>query len=667
MTSKPPIDDHRVGLLDDEVREHATVVVLGDPHDEHNNAADSLSDSTATSDAPVHSHFRASEGNKGGEEKDDASSALQSGDPPPGTFRSTISGMLTVIMMIAATYMIPGLEWARPWTPGDPVPFWNLLGREFLGEGKQAAADDAATRDLAALALAEAANADAADADAALPDKGLKPADDPAANGDPGHARIPAYIATDDDKGSPATPVQHLENPRRLDRFYAALTRTDLRLPGAITRASHYGDSAIGNDGITGAIRAKMQARFGDAGHGFHLLGQPNSSYRHVGVRITEKSPWHHCFIIQGCRSDGHYGFGGTSFESTAGAEIRIGTAKKGTFGRRVSRFEVYYAGMPRGGNLRLQVDDDDPIKVSTLAETLEDRWHTIEVEDGAHSLSIRAAGGGKVRAYGITLEREGPGVVWDGLSQIGALTRRLLNWDKEHIRSQVAHRNPELVVLMFGGNDMNMRGTMDNYKRELTAVIELFVPEEKLPGAPLPPACLVMAPLDHGERHGQQIVTRAIVPELVEAQRQVAQDHGCAFFDTYAAMGGEGSMGRWARSEPRLGSGDLSHLSYHGHRVIGAMVFRALLDGYADFRERVEGKPLRSLAAIADHGIGVDAVDGIDLDTLLGPPASAADPARGPAAPENADESADPANPVNPVKPANPSESAEQPPPHIP
>lgn len=620
MKRKPPIDDHRVGLLDDEVREHATVVVLGDMHDDHDNTAGSTS---------VRSHFRASE-----RETNEGSTAQQLGSSPPGTFRSTISGILTVIMMIAATYMIPGLEWAQPWTAGDPVPFWNLLGREFLGEGEQAAADDAATRKLAALALAEAADADAADADATLPVEVLAPPALPS-NGEPKDALIPAYVAAGNEADGPTTPIQRLENPRRLDRFYAALTRTDLRLPGAITRASHYGDSAIGNDGITGAIRAKMQARFGDAGHGFHLLGQPNSSYRHVGVRITKKNPWNHCFIIQGCRSDGHYGFGGTSFESTAGAEIRIGTAKKGSFGRRVARFEVYYAGMPRGGNLRLQVDDDTPTKVSTLAENLEDRWTTIEVKDGAHSLSIRAAGGGKVRAYGITLEREGPGVVWDGLSQIGALTRRLLNWDQEHIRSQVAHRNPELVVLMFGGNDMNMRGTMDNYKRELGAVIQLFVPEEIRPGAPPPPACLVMAPLDHGERKGQQIITRAIVPELVEAQRQVAEDHGCAFFDTYAAMGGEGSMGRWARSEPRLGSGDLSHLSYHGHRAIGAMVFHALLDGYGDFRGRVTGKPIRSLEAIASHGISVDAVDGIDLNTLLGPPASAADP-------EIADESAE-------------------------
>ena len=115
--SPPPIEDHSVGLLADEVREAEEAVVL-------------------TDDAP------------------------DTGNYPRGTFRSTIAGMITVIVMIAATYVVPGLDWARPWTTADPVPFWNLIGREFLGEGEEAAAADAETRKLAELARAEVDTAD---------------------------------------------------------------------------------------------------------------------------------------------------------------------------------------------------------------------------------------------------------------------------------------------------------------------------------------------------------------------------------------------------------------------------------------------------------------------------------------------------------------------------
>ena len=42
--------------------------------------------------------------------------------------------MATVAACVIATYLVPQLEFARPWTPGEPVPFWNLIGRPFEAE-----------------------------------------------------------------------------------------------------------------------------------------------------------------------------------------------------------------------------------------------------------------------------------------------------------------------------------------------------------------------------------------------------------------------------------------------------------------------------------------------------------------------------------------------------
>ena len=498
---------------------------------------------------------------------------------PPGTFRKVVTAMLSLIMAIAATYLVPALHWARPWTLDmEYVPFWNLIGRELLGEGEKAEVADAEVKEALAVARAEEEKAEKVEA---FEDVKVR---EPVKEGE----KVPALPPHEDDAQLVEAP---LERPAALDRFYATLTRTHLGLPGAITRVVHYGDSAIGNDGITGAIRSKMQARFGDAGHGFHLLGQPNASYRHQGVRFDEKSPWGHCFIIFDCKKDGYYGLGGTTFESAGGAEIRLSTALKGPAGRKVSRYEVWYAGLPKGGTLRLRLDNEEPVELATAAEAMEDRWHVIETTDDEHTLSVRAAGNGKVRAYGVVMERTVPGVVWDEMSQIGALTRRMLNFDRDHLQRQLTRRHPDLLVLMFGGNDMNTQGTMEKYKGELTDVIRMFRAGD--PGLP----CLLMAPLDHGERDGSgKIVTRTIVPRLVQAQREVAEIEGCAFFNTYEAMGGSGSMGRWVRSSPALGAGDLSHLTHHGHKVVGAMLVRSLMQGYVDFRKRIAGTPVEAL-----------------------------------------------------------------------
>jgi hypothetical protein len=52
---------------------------------------------------------------------------------------------------------------------------------------------------------------------------------------------------------------------RALDGFFASLERTQRGLPGAITRIAHFGDSVIVSDYVSGTLRRKLQATFGDA------------------------------------------------------------------------------------------------------------------------------------------------------------------------------------------------------------------------------------------------------------------------------------------------------------------------------------------------------------------------------------------------------------------
>jgi len=54
-------------------------------------------------------------------------------------------------------------------------------------------------------------------------------------------------------------------------------------------------------------------------------------------------------------------------------------------------------------------------------------------------------------------------------------------------------------------------------------------------------------------------------IPEIVAIQRQVAAEMHCAFFDTYDAMGGEGTMARWYGASPRLVTADLLHPTPQG------------------------------------------------------------------------------------------------------
>ena len=73
----------------------------------------------------------------------------------------------------------------------------------------------------------------------------------------------PAAAALAKAKGSIAVddPTGHA-----LDAFYMLLAKTKRKEPGAVTRILHYGDSVITSDYISGTMRRKMQAEFGDSG-----------------------------------------------------------------------------------------------------------------------------------------------------------------------------------------------------------------------------------------------------------------------------------------------------------------------------------------------------------------------------------------------------------------
>jgi lysophospholipase L1-like esterase len=149
----------------------------------------------------------------------------------------------------------------------------------------------------------------------------------------------------------------------------------------------------------------------------------------------------------------------------------------------------------------------------------------------------------------------------------------------------QIAHRSPDLLVLAFGGNEAgNDWLDPDRYAASLRKVIKLM-----RAGKP-EMSCLLFAPLDQAERTPRgRIITLSVLPAIVFTQREVAKTEGCAFFDTWTAMGGEGSMERWFEARPRLVSSDLRHATPQGYAILGNAYYKALLEGYASYLERAK------------------------------------------------------------------------------
>lgn len=363
---------------------------------------------------------------------------------------------------------------------------------------------------------------------------------------------------------------------KALQHFFAALHKTEQG--NHITRISHYGDSPITGDMITSTVRRKLQLRFGDAGHGFVLLAKPWGWYQHIGVQ-HEANGWQSEPMFIG-KGDHRFGFGGASFVAqAAGATASFSTVEDVEVGKQVSAFEIYFLAQPGGGEFDVEVDGMPQARVATAGNETRSGFHRVNVTAGAHTLTLRTVGNGEVRMFGVVLEASARGVQYDSLGVNGAFVGLLNRYQDEATwAEQLQQRKPDLVILAYGANESEYENwPMEQYEQDTRAVVRRIraaLPETSI---------LFVGPMDRGKRGaGGTIITRPTIPKLIAAQRRLAAELGCAFFDTFTAMGGEGTVARWYEAKPRLMGGDFTHPTWPGSEIVGTLIHDALLRAYA-------------------------------------------------------------------------------------
>ena len=382
-----------------------------------------------------------------------------------------------------------------------------------------------------------------------------------------------------------------VEDPtgHEMDAFYASLARTEAKEPGAITRVMHYGDSVITSDYVSGTMRRKLQERYGDSGHGFILIANPWEWYFHNDVVHYAQEGWSSSRITGPLSKDGTYGLGGVSFVGAPGASATFGTVEKGKYGTQVSRFDLYYLEQPTGGDATLAIAGGETTKLSTRGEQKVSRVHSVTIPDGPGKLTLRATGNGPLRVFGVALERDTPGVVYDALGANGARMKLWEGMDTAHWTEQMALRKPALVVLQFGTNESEDGWiNMTEYEKTVATIVG------RVKAAAPMASVLVASPLDRAEKADDgSFRTKKVIVRLSEGQRKAAKASGAAFWDTFRAMGGEGSMARWVKATPQLGSWDLTHPTPTGAEVIGDLFVKSLTSGFEAYKSRAPHSPL--------------------------------------------------------------------------
>ncbi len=342
-------------------------------------------------------------------------------------------------------------------------------------------------------------------------------------------------------------------------------------------RLLFFGASHVASDLFTGYIRRELQATFGDAGHGFVVPVHPWRTYRHRDINIeSDGNRWETHRIRVGDSEVEQVGIAGVAMASSRpGSFGMVRTAEEGDHGRSASFFELYYLKTPRGGDLDVLIDGRRARRISTRGSRTEPGYATFRVPDGPHSFGIRTLSKRPVWLFGLTVERDHPGVVVDTLGINGSRARYQLLWDDALYREHLQRRDPDLVVLAYGTNESGDESPLEDYERDLRAVVERM--RNAVPDA----SCLLIGPSDRPTQVEERVFEdRARTAAVIAVQHRVSLEHGCGFFDLVAFQGGALSMVQWAASDPAYASQDHIHYTRLGYQRLGEVLLSALLDG---------------------------------------------------------------------------------------
>ena len=318
-----------------------------------------------------------------------------------------------------------------------------------------------------------------------------------------------------------------------LGTFFQALA--NLESPPAdapeppVVHIIHFGDSHVASDYWAGAIREKLQARFGDAGPGFVLPGRPWPTIRYAEAKSLDGQGWRTDGLRLG-ENDGVVGLGGMSLESFREANPASALAS-------FSQFAILAATSPGADCLQVQVDDvdfhdltshtepvipaappapsplvpepsskslgggaadppDPPAPLTPVKRSKKRRKTTPPVPPwrpwpadspldlleltnsaplaaGPHRISIRSSCGSNARLLGMELFSGSKGILYDTDGVNGA---RLADLEKPlpALRKALLQQShPALIIVSYGTNDIGTKGfTSSDYEERAFQIL---------------------------------------------------------------------------------------------------------------------------------------------------------------------------------------------------
>lgn len=421
--------------------------------------------------------------------------------------------------------------------------------------------------------------------------------------------------------------IQYADSSTKLENFFKALEQRE-NGSGKV-RIVHYGDSQVEGDRITSVIRDGLQKTFGGSGPGYVAACPLTSS---ISIDNSRSGNWRR-FPVFGNQDStlahNHFGMYGafsrftpfpvmdtvyrdtinTVYVDTVGAEVirkdtmvildpivrkllpydsavsawvELKPSKIGYYSsRRYSKMQILFRNPDAPFKMRVILPDSSKVEKTFPANSSPQQYNqTFNETPEVLRLEFEAVSSPDI--YGIRLEND-YGIVMDNVPMRGSSGTYFGKINHAEMATQFANTAPDLIVLQFGGNTLPYIEDKERaYKYGGWMASQIRYLKRMNPNTDF----VLIGPSDMSIKEGTKYVTYPLLPDVRDALRTAALDHGCGYWDMYEVMGGRNSMPSWVSAEPPLAAPDYVHFTRQGARKIAELFYDALIKDYEEYKE---------------------------------------------------------------------------------
>ena len=397
-----------------------------------------------------------------------------------------------------------------------------------------------------------------------------------------------------------ALPMQPIEYPKgqenALDNIKSELASLHAG-SRELVRILHYGDSQLEADRVTMYLRSRLQQSFGGGGVGYVALN-PQIPVNPT-VKISMSPGWVSSVPAVKYKRAAPLRVGHLL------SSVKLPLKQHKTAWIKIERRSLKAYPPLRFSRLKLMLTNSHAptlLEVTTPTKTLFSNTLKpnaglqeldLSMQQSSESITLSFRGSGCPEIFGLALDAN-TGVAVDNIPLRSSSGVDFVKANELLLRESYKLVNAKLIIMQFGANVVpQVMESYSAYEEQLyrqLALIKQLAPRVSI---------LVAGVSDMARRSGGVLASYPNIVKIRNAQRRAAFRAGCAFWDTYEAMGGKNSIISWAYARPMLATKDFCHFSNDGATLLAELMYRSFA---RDVEQYIAAQQPENAASIAEN-----------------------------------------------------------------